>query len=440
MGTGVLTAAAVRERLLGLEGAGLRTFAEQDPIVWSRTEGARVWDTDGREYLDMNGGFAAASIGYCHPRVTAAIVKQAGLMTHCPSASPSELRLAFYQRLIGIAPSSLTRVIPAITGSQATEIAVALARAATGRQDVIAFACGYVGRSSGSVTYAGKPAYRAPLGVAAGAQFLPYPDPYRSPWALGNDPALAVLALLDQYLDDPASGLAPPACILVEPIQGNGGAVVPADAFLQGLRQRCDRVGAVLIFDEIQCGFGRSGQIWAGSHAGVEPDLMTVGKGIGGGLAVSAVLGRESLMGTWSPDAVSSTFLTNALGFAAACASIDVLADEGLVERAAQLGEIGLERLRAGLADVAWVGDIRGRGMLLGVELVRSWDTHAPDTARTAEACRALRERGIIVGRSGRYGNVVKLSPPLMLDNDDWRRVTDEIVDVIRQLHTEGAQ
>ncbi len=429
---------AIRERTRGLEGAGLRTFGADDPIVWERTEGSRVWDADGNVFLEMNGGFAAASIGFCHPRVTAAIVEQAGVMTHCPSAAPSAVRAAFYERLIGIAPAELTRIIPAITGSQTTEIAVALARAVTGRRDVIAYSGGYVGRSPASVTYAGKPSYRAPLGVPAGAQFLPYPDDYRSPWALGADAGEAALALLDHFLNDPGSGVAKPACILLEPVQGNGGAVVAPDAFLRGLRERCDRHGIVLIFDEIQCGFGRTGRMWACDHAGVAPDLMTVGKGIGGGLAVSAVLGREELMHWWSPDAVSSTFLTNALGFAAGCAAIDVLLEERLTERAERMGAHALERLRSGLVSVPGVGDVRGRGLLLGVELVESAETRVPDAARTKAVCAAMRERGVIVGYSGRAGNVVKLSPPLVVDDADWDRVIDDLVEVIATA-TEGS-
>lgn len=432
-----MSADEIRRRTRELEGTGLRTFGTDDPIVWERTEGARVWDADGNSYLEMNGGFAAASIGFCHPRVTAAIVEQAGVMTHCPSAAPSQLRADFYERLIGIAPDPLTRVIPAITGSQATELAVALARATTGRREVIAFGGGYVGRSPGSVAFAGKPSYRAPLGVPAGGQFLPYPDPYRSPWALGADPGEAVLALLDHYLNDAASGVEKPACVLLEPVQGNGGAVVPSDAFLQGLRERCDRHGVLLVFDEIQCGFGRTGRIWACDHAGVVPDLMTVGKGIGGGLAVSAVLGRESAMGTWSPDAVSSTFLTNALGFAAGIAAIDVLVEEDLVTHAATLGARALDRLRAGLADVSHVGDVRGRGLLLGIELVESRETLEPAREHTLTVIRRMRERGVIVGHSGRNMNVVKLSPPLVTEDADWDQVIDDLIDVTTTA-TEG--
>ncbi len=149
-----MTSGDIRAQTRTFEGSGLRTFAQQEPIVWQRTEGSRVWDAEGREYLEMNGGFAAASIGFCHPRVTAAIVAQAGVMTHCPSSAPSAVRSEFYEKLIGIAPAELTRIIPTVTGSQATEIAVALARAVTGRRDVIAFSGGYLGRTPGSVTYA----------------------------------------------------------------------------------------------------------------------------------------------------------------------------------------------------------------------------------------------------------------------------------------------
>jgi 4-aminobutyrate aminotransferase-like enzyme len=208
--------------------------------------------------------------------------------------------------------------------------------------------------------------------------------------------------------------------------------------FLQGLRERCDRHGILLVFDEIQCGFGRTGRMWACDHAGVVPDLMTVGKGIGGGLPVSAVLGRESAMGAWSPDAVSSTFLTNALGFAAGIAAIDVLVEEHLVARAAALGDRALERLHAGLADVPHVGDIRGRGLLIGIELVESRETLEPARDRTRLVIRRMRERGVIVGHSGRNMNVVKLSPPLVTEDADWDRVIDDLVEVIATA-TEGS-
>ncbi len=361
----------VRERIRAAEGTGMRTFWEPEPLVWARTEGSHVWDAEGRAYLDLYAGFAVANVGYCHPRVTAAIREQAGVMTHCPSAAPAEIRAELHERLLAIAPPSLDRVLLAITGAMANETAVQLARAATGRSNVVTFAGTYPGRTVGAVRYAGKHAYREQFGIAADAHFVPYPDPYRSPWAGGGDPGDIVLRLLEDALADPASGVEPPACVLVEPIQGNGGVVIPPDGFLTGLRNLCDRTGTLLVFDEIQCGFGRSGRMWASEHEEVVPDLMTVGKGIGGGLALAAVIGRSALMTTWEPDAVSSTFLANALNAAAGCAAIDVLREEGLVERSARLGAHALARLKGELAENPTIGDVRGRGLFLGVEIVK---------------------------------------------------------------------
>jgi 4-aminobutyrate aminotransferase-like enzyme len=299
----------------------------------------------------------------------------------------------------------------------ANETAVQLARAATGRRTVVTFSGTYPGRTVGAVRYAGKHAYREQFGIAAEAHFVPYPDPYRSPW---DDPGGTVLALLEQAFTDPASGVEPPACVLVEPIQGNGGVVVPPNGFLRGLRELCDQTGTVLVFDEIQCGFGRSGRMWACEHESVVPDLMTVGKGIGGGLALAALLGRSQLMTTWEPDAVTSTFLANALNAAAGCAAIDVLREEGLVERSARLGDRALTRLQNELTGVP---DVRGRGLFIGLEL--------EDAGLASEKQRALRDRGVLVGRGGRSGNVLILAPPLVIEDDVLDGGLDAIVEVL---------
>lgn len=422
---------SVRERIRAVEGTGMRTFWEPEPLAWARTEGAHVWDPEGRVYLDLYGGFGVANVGYCHPRVTEAVVRQAGVMTHCPSAAPAEVRADLYERLVAIAPPSLDRVLLAITGAMANETAVQLARAVTGRRGVVTFAGTYPGRTVGALRFAGKHAYREPFGIVADAHFVPFPDPYRSPWAAGEDPGEAALGLLEAALTDPASGVEPPACVLLEPIQGNGGVVVPPAGFLGGLRELCDQTGTLLVFDEIQCGFGRSGRMWASEHEDVVPDLMTVGKGIGGGLPLAALLGREELMTTWEPDAITSTFLANALPLAAGCAAIDVLREEGLVERSARLGVHALQRLSGELAGQPSVGDVRGRGLFLGVELVRDRETREPDHKLAGGAQHALRERGVLVGRGGRHGNVLILAPPLVLEEDALGAGLDAIVEVL---------
>jgi 4-aminobutyrate aminotransferase-like enzyme len=302
----------------------------------------------------------------------------------------------------------------------ANEMAVQLARAVTGRRNMITFSGEYPGRTAGTLRYTGKRAYREQFGIAAEAHFVPFPDPYRSPWADDRNPGEAALGLLEHALTDPASGVEPPACVLVEPIQGNGGVVVPPDGFLRGLRELCDRTETVLVFDEIQCGFGRSGRMWAFEHEGVVPDLMTVGKGIGGGLPLAALLGRKELMTTWEPDAVTSTFLANALPAAAGCAAIDVLREEGLVERSARLGTHALARLQS---ELTGVDDVRGRGLFLGIEL--------GDAEVAAQKQRTLRERSVLVGRGGRSGNVLILAPPLVIEEDVLVGGLDAIVQTL---------
>jgi 4-aminobutyrate aminotransferase-like enzyme len=423
--------AAVRGRIRALEGTGMRTFAEDEPLVWARTSGTTVWDEDGRPYLDLYAGFAAATVGYCHPKVTEALVEQAQTMTHCPSAAPSAVRAEFYERLIDLTPDGLERVMLAVTGSAANELAVQLARVATGRRTVISFSGTYAGRTAGAVALAGKRAYREQLAVEADAQFLPYPDPYRSPWAGDGDPGDAVLALLDQMVDDPASGVDDIACIVVEPIQGNGGVVMPPDGFLAGLRRIADRAGAVLIFDEIQSGLGRSGRMWACEHEGVVPDLMTVGKGIGGGLALAALVGREGLMTTFKPDATTSTFLANALNLAAGVAALDVVRMEELDQRSATLGAVALQRLREGLAGAPTVGDVRGRGLFIGIELVEDRAGRLPAAPAASAAARALRDHGVLVGRGGRHGNVLKISPALVIDPGDLDHGLTTVLEVL---------
>ncbi len=207
---------AIRERLRATEATGTRTFADPEPLVWASTSGTTITDEDGRDYLDLYAGFAAATLGYCHPRVTEAIVRQAATMTHCPSAAPSRVRAELEERLVAIAPPGLTRVLPAMSGAMANEWAIQLARHATGRRGVISFSGTYLGRSVGTVALRRQ---AAPTGPASGpptdAQFLPFPDPYRSRRGrAAATPGALVLGLLEELLADPASGVEAPACIV----------------------------------------------------------------------------------------------------------------------------------------------------------------------------------------------------------------------------------
>ena len=235
-----------------------------------------------------------------------------------------------------------------------------------------------------------------------------------------------------EALESPASGLGPVAAVVIEPVQGNGGVVVPPPDFLPGLRRICDEHGILLVFDEVQSGFGRTGRLWAGEHWDVVPDLLTVGKGIGGGMAVSAVLGGEAILGRWKPGTHTSTFLTNAVNLAAARAAIGVMTRERLWERSAALGAELLDRLRSDLVDVPWVGEVRGLGLFVGIEIVADRGTRAPDPDHSLRIREAALRAGVVVGGGGHFENVVKLAPPLTIDRDLLAAGVDVAVAVIR--------
>ncbi len=425
-------ARAIIERMRAVEGAGPRTGGPDAPIVVETALGSVITDPDGNRFVDMGASFAATTIGHGHPAVVEAIRDQAGRAAHISSAATSEVRVAFEEALLEIAPAGLDRVLLGLTGSDANDTALKLARTATGRREVIAFSGGYFGRGSGVIGLAGKAAVRAAVGRDTDAHFLPYPYPYR--WPLGPDEEAGdgALALVRHALEDPASGFGPVAAIVVEPVQGNGGVVIPPAGFLSGLRELCDRHGVVLVFDEIQSGFGRTGRTWAGQHWAVAPDLMTVGKGIGGGLAVSAVVGRAALMSHWTPGSHTTTFMGNAINLAAGRAAISVLRDEGLAERSAALGALLLARVRDDLGQEPRVGDVRGLGLFIGIEIVTDRDSRVPDAMRAAGIRRAAFERGVLLGGGGHHENVIKLCPPLTIDEDLLEAAVAVTIDAIK--------
>ena len=425
------TGQAIVERMRAVEGAGLRTGSDAAPLVVASGSGSTLVDVDGRHYTDLYASFAAANLGHAHPEVTAAIVEQAGQLTHASSAFVTEQRVAFEEALVAAAPAGLDRVLLGITGADANELAVKLARTLTGRREVIAFSGGYFGRAAGVVGLNGKVAFRRRVGREADAHFFPFPASYRWPHGPAEQAGELVLSLIGEALDSGASGIGPVAAIVVEPVQGNGGVVVPPAGFLPGLRELADRHGAVLIFDEIQSGFGRTGRLWAAEHWDVVPDLMTVGKGIGGGMAVSAVVGRSAAMEHWEPGTHTSTFLANALNLSAGRAALAVMVRDRLWERSARLGVALLDRLRSGLADVTRVGETRGLGLFVGIEVVAD-RASSPDPAAAARIRDACLGRGVIVGIGGAAESVIKVSPPLNIDEDQLWAAVDIVIEELR--------
>jgi 4-aminobutyrate aminotransferase/(S)-3-amino-2-methylpropionate transaminase len=385
------------------------------PLVAERALGAEIWDTEGRRYIDFVGGIGVMNVGHNHPRVMAAVRDQLERVTHTAFqvvTYESYLRLA--ERLCEVAPGDgPNKAIFFSTGAEAVENAVKIARAATGRQAVISFTGAFHGRTLLALSLTGTVnPYKQDFGpYAAEVYQTPFPYEYRG-WTTE-----AALAQLDELF---ASVVAPNrvAAIIIEPILGEGGFVPAPPAFMQALREITTRHGILLIADEIQTGFGRTGKFFAIEHSGVTPDLMTVAKSIAAGFPLSAVVGRAEVMDAPAPGGLGGTYAGNPVACAAGVAVMDVMRDEKLPERAARIGSIIEERMRSWQAEHDLVGDIRVVGAMAGMELVRDRKTKTPADTETARILGLAREQGLLLLRSGAHHNVIRTLMPLTIPDD----------------------
>ncbi|HHE72125.1 MAG TPA: acetyl ornithine aminotransferase family protein [Chloroflexi bacterium] len=395
------------------------SYTRPYPFVMARGRGTEVWDVDGRRYLDFTSGVAVTSTGHCHPQVVAAIKMQAERFLHMSGTDfyyPVQIELAEY--LSRIAPmSGPVSVFFANSGAEAVEAAVKLAQFASRRPYFIAFFGGFHGRTLGALAFtASKTVHREGFGpFAPPVIHVPYPDPYR-PLLSGS--ARAEGAAVIRYLEEVVfTHKAPPtevAGILIEPIQGEGGYIVPPAGFLRALRELCDRHGILLIVDEVQTGVGRTGYWFAVQHEEVEPDIVAVAKGIASGMPLGVMLARRDLM-QWPKGAHASTFGGNPVSCAAALATLDLI-EHGMMENARLQGELIQQRLNAMIPSHPSIGLVRGRGLMIGVELVR--DRESKRRAPELRAClldEAFR-RGLLLLPAGR--SAVRLVPPLNVSTD----------------------
>jgi 4-aminobutyrate aminotransferase / (S)-3-amino-2-methylpropionate transaminase / 5-aminovalerate transaminase len=397
-----------------------RGVAETHPIFVARAEGTRVWDTEGREYLDFIGGIGVLNTGHCHPRVMAAVRRQLDAFTHtCFQVASYDGYVELAARLNRLVGGGPNKTLLLTTGVEATENAVKIARAATNRAGVVAFHGGFHGRTLlGLALTASSTGYRQNFGPFAPEVYhAPFPYEYRG---IGTAEALAAL----QYLFDSRIAPAQVAAIIVEPQLGEGGFVPAPVDFLREVRRLCTAHGIVFIADEIQTGFGRTGRMFAYEHYGIEPDLVTLAKSLGGGLPLSAVVGKASIMDAPAVGGLGGTYAGNPVACAAALAVLDVFEEEHVLEQAQRQAETTRAALDALKAHHPQVGDVRGLGAMQAIEIVRPAD-RAADSSSAQQIVELARSRGLLLLKSGTYKNVIRLLPPLTTPPADLQRGLD---------------
>jgi 4-aminobutyrate aminotransferase len=407
------------------------SYTRSYPMVAQQGRGIVVTDVDGNEFFDFSAGIAVTSTGHCHPDVVAAIQKQAGELIHMSGTDfYYESLVTLAQRLSKIAPMpGPHRVYYGNSGAEAVECALKLARYHTKRQNVIAFFGAFHGRTMGALSLTGsKPQQKRRFGAPVpGVTHVRYPDVYRASDAGGLDPETFALNCARFIEDKLFKTTLPPeevAAIFVEPVQGEGGYVIAPTNFMEELRRICDRHGILLVADEVQSGMGRTGKWWAIEHTGVHPDIVCSAKGIASGMPLSAVISRAEVM-DWVPGSHASTFGGNPVCIAAALATLDVIEGENLRDNATQVGNHMIKRMADWTNKYEIVGDVRGRGLMIGVEIVKSKKTKEFAAAERDRIVELAFERGLLLLGCG--PSTVRIAPPLVVTKDE----ADVCVDVL---------
>jgi 4-aminobutyrate aminotransferase / (S)-3-amino-2-methylpropionate transaminase / 5-aminovalerate transaminase len=383
------------------------------PIVIERGEGARLTDVDGNTFIDFTGGVGCLNVGHSHPRVVEAAQEQLERFSHTDfTIVPYEVYVRLAERLSELVPIPGAKAAFFNAGTEAIENAIKFARAYTGRPAVIAFEGGFHGRTLLSLSLTSKThPYKAGLGPFAPEVYrLPFPNSYRGP---SSDEALAALerALITHVAAETV------AAIVIEPVQGEGGFIVAPHEFMSGVRRICNQHGIVMVVDEVQTGFGRTGKLFAIEHYGVEPDLITVAKSIAMGIPLSGVLGKPEIMDAPGDSAVGGTYVGNPVAQAAALAVLDVIGEEDLCARASVIGDQLRERMERWQQRFPQIGDVRGLGAMLAIELVEDPESKAPAAELATDVTAEAAKRGLLLLKSGIYSNCIRVLAPLTLSD-----------------------
>lgn len=405
------------------------------PMAIQRAKGATVEDVDGNLYVDFFGGAGVMNVGHSNPAVVEAAIRQLGELTHALDfPNPSRRRLV--DALSKLLPQELSRVsFGGPTGSDAVESAIKLAKYNTKRFPLIAFEGSYHGMTAGALSVTSGRGFReAFLPLLPEVHFVPYAYCYRCPFKTTWEKCdLLCAEYLNHKLEDPHSGFAKPAAVIVEPIQGEGGSIVPPEGFIPKVRQICDKHEVIMIADEVQAGFCRTGKMFSFQHTNTIPDVVTMSKALGGvGLPIAGIAYKEKL-NTWPAGKHIGTFRGNVAAYAAGAAALDFMVHSHLAEHALKLGEVMLSSLKPLEKDSKIVGEVRGKGLMLGVELVKDKETKepAPELARSVRV--GCHRRGLLIEVGGHYDNVARFLPPLVLTQELAQKGLEVFVDSVKE-------
>jgi len=401
-------------------------------IYVAKAENSELWDVDGKRYIDFAAGIAVVNTGHRHPKVMAAVAQQAELFAHtCFHISPYESYVALAERLNALAPGDFAKKTLFLnSGAEAVENAIKIARYYTKRSAIIAFSGGFHGRTHMTMALTGKVMpYKRGFGpFPAEVYHAEFPQPYRG---ITTEQALADIDRLFHGDVDPKSV----AAIIVEPVQGEGGFNVAPPEFLKAVRRLCDEHGIVMIADEVQTGVARTGKMFCIEHSGVVPDLITMAKGLGGGFPLSAVTGRATIMDAAHPGGLGGTYGGNPISIAAAHAVLDVVQSEDLCGRAIRVGQKMRSRLEALAKEMPCIGEVRGLGAMVAIELVKDAKTKEPDAETTAAVLAHAEKRGLILLSCGTSANVVRLLAPLTIQDNILDEGLALLADALRDAY-----
>jgi len=405
----------------------------KDPIVMAEGEGVWVTDADGRQYLDLFSGILSTSLGHCHPHIVSAVQAQAAKLGHTSTLYVTEPQVEAARKLGEILPGRLDRTFYTNSGSEAIETALQLACVHTGRSEIIALRMAYHGRSSLAANVTAHASWRPLATQVAGVHHAIAPDRYRCALDTDDDEKLSdyFAADLDEVIRTTTNGQ--PAAFIAETIQGVNGYIVPPRQYFQKAAEVIRHYGGLLIIDEVQAGFGRTGDHWfAIEHWGVEPDIMVMAKGIAGGYPAAATATRSDIAASWTGKTIS-TFGGNPISMAAASATLDVMREEDVPSRAARRGA----QLRAALEALSqrhsWIGDVRGMGLMQALDLVTDKRSKQADPARAQRLLEAAKNEDLLIGLGGHWGQVIRLGPSLLITED-------ELAQAIQRLERACAQ